>query len=133
MSSPDQSKGGRSRDEVLAGEYVLANENPNLLFCERGIRTFETYCRNTLPLAIVPEVHRISHLPIVIDPSQGTGHAHLVCSACGQVQDTHVQLDAGDLAELTDKSSFILAGYDVRLHGRCAQCVAQDKAKEKTP
>jgi Fur family peroxide stress response transcriptional regulator len=60
-------------------------------------------------------------------------HAHLVCTACGQVQDTHVQLDAGDLAELTDKTSFILAGYDVRLHGRCAQCVAQDKAKEKTP
>ncbi len=53
-----------------------------MILCERGIRTFESYCRNTLPLAIVPEVHRISHLPIIIDPSQGTGHAHLVPDMC---------------------------------------------------
>jgi len=67
---------------MLAAEYIIANGNPNVILCERGIRTFETYCRNTLPLAIVPEVHRISHLPIVIDPSQGTGHAHLVPDMC---------------------------------------------------
>jgi Fur family peroxide stress response transcriptional regulator len=58
-------------------------------------------------------------------------HDHLVCTACGQVQDTHVQLDAGALAELTKKTSFTVAGYDVQLHGRCAQCAAQDNAKEK--
>jgi Fe2+ or Zn2+ uptake regulation protein len=57
-------------------------------------------------------------------------HAHLVCNACGQVQDTHVQLDAGALAELTEKTSFTVAGYDVQLHGRCARCAAQDNAKE---
>ena len=67
---------------MLAAEYIIANGNPNVILCERGIRTFETYCRNTLPLAIIPEVHRISHLPIVIDPSQGTGHAHLVPDMC---------------------------------------------------
>jgi 3-deoxy-7-phosphoheptulonate synthase len=67
---------------LLAAEYIIAGGNPNVILCERGIRTFETYCRNTLPLAIVPEVHRISHLPIVIDPSQGTGHAHLVPDMC---------------------------------------------------
>ncbi len=67
---------------LLAGEYIMSRGNPNVILCERGIRTFETYCRNTLPLAIVPEVHRISHLPIVVDPSQGTGHAHLVPDMC---------------------------------------------------
>jgi 3-deoxy-7-phosphoheptulonate synthase len=67
---------------LLAAEYIMSRGNPNVILCERGIRTFESYCRNTLPLAIVPEVHRISHLPIVIDPSQGTGHAHLVPDMC---------------------------------------------------
>lgn len=67
---------------LLAAEYIMSKGNPNVILCERGIRTFENYCRNTLPLAIVPEVHRISHLPIVIDPSQGTGHAHLVPDMC---------------------------------------------------
>ncbi len=67
---------------LLAGEYILANENPNLLFCERGIRTFETYTRNTLDLATIPTIKRESHCPIVIDPSQGTGRADLVASLC---------------------------------------------------
>ena len=67
---------------LLAAEYIISRGNPNVMLCERGIRTFESYCRNTLPLAIIPEVHRISHLPIVIDPSQGTGHAHLVPDMC---------------------------------------------------
>jgi len=67
---------------LLAAEYIISRGNPQVILCERGIRTFETYCRNTLPLAIVPEVHRISHLPIIIDPSQGTGHAHLVPDMC---------------------------------------------------
>ncbi len=67
---------------LLAAEYVISQGNRNVILCERGIRTFENYCRNTLPLAVVPEVHRISHLPIVIDPSQGTGHSHLVPDMC---------------------------------------------------
>ena len=67
---------------LLAAEYIMSRGNSNVMLCERGIRTFENYCRNTLPLAIVPEVHRISHLPIVVDPSQGTGHAHLVPDMC---------------------------------------------------
>jgi 3-deoxy-7-phosphoheptulonate synthase len=67
---------------LLAGEYVLANGNPNVLFCERGIRTFETYTRNTLDLSTIPIVKNESHLPIVIDPSQGCGRADLVISSC---------------------------------------------------
>jgi 3-deoxy-7-phosphoheptulonate synthase len=67
---------------LLAGEYVLANGNPNLLFCERGIRTFETYTRNTLDLGTIPIIKKESHLPIVIDPSQGAGRADLVIAMC---------------------------------------------------
>jgi 3-deoxy-7-phosphoheptulonate synthase len=67
---------------LLAGEYVLAHENPNLLFCERGIRTFETYTRNTLDLSTIPIIKRESHCPIVIDPSQGAGRADLVAAMC---------------------------------------------------
>jgi 3-deoxy-7-phosphoheptulonate synthase len=67
---------------LLAGEYVLANENPNLMFCERGIRTFETYTRNTLDLSTIPIIKQESHCPVVIDPSQGAGRADLVKALC---------------------------------------------------
>jgi len=72
----------RIEEWMLAGEYVLANNNPNLLFCERGIRTFENYTRNTLDLSTIPIVKKESHCPIVIDPSQGCGRADLVVSLC---------------------------------------------------
>jgi len=66
-------------DEFLqAAEYILAAGNPNVLLCERGIRTFENHTRNTLSLSAVPELHQRTHLPVVIDPSHGTGHARLV-------------------------------------------------------
>jgi 3-deoxy-7-phosphoheptulonate synthase len=67
---------------LLAGEYVLANNNPGLMFCERGIRTFETYTRNTLDLSTIPIIKKESHAPIVIDPSQGAGRADLVAAMC---------------------------------------------------
>jgi 3-deoxy-7-phosphoheptulonate synthase len=67
---------------LLAGEYVLSNENSNLMFCERGIRTFETYTRNTLDLSAIPIIKHESHCPIVIDPSQGVGRANLVTAMC---------------------------------------------------
>jgi len=66
-------------DEYLqATEYILAMGNPNVILCERGIRTFEDHTRNTLSLSAVPELQHRSHLPIVIDPSHGTGVARLV-------------------------------------------------------
>ncbi|MDQ6632391.1 MAG: 3-deoxy-7-phosphoheptulonate synthase [Verrucomicrobiota bacterium] len=67
---------------LLAGEYILANENSNLMFCERGIRTFETYTRNTLDLSTIPIIKKESHCPIVIDPSQGAGRSDLVVAMC---------------------------------------------------
>jgi 3-deoxy-7-phosphoheptulonate synthase len=63
---------------LLAAEYVLNAGNPNVMLCERGIRTFETHTRFTLPLATVPYLHERTHLPVVVDPSHGTGHASLV-------------------------------------------------------
>jgi len=59
---------------LLSAEYVLAGGNPNVILCERGIRTFETATRFTLDLSAVPVVKKLSHLPIVVDPSHGTGH-----------------------------------------------------------
>ena len=67
---------------LLAGEYVCSEENCNLMFCERGIRTFETYTRNTLDLSAVPIIKKESHFPIVVDPSQGAGRADLVKAMC---------------------------------------------------
>jgi 3-deoxy-7-phosphoheptulonate synthase len=72
----------RIEEWLLAGEYVLSNDNPNLMFCERGIRTFETYTRNTLDLSTIPIIKQESHCPIIIDPSQGAGRADLVMAMC---------------------------------------------------
>ena len=58
---------------LLSAEYVLAGGNADVVLCERGIRTFESYTRNTLDISAVPVIHKLSHLPIVADPSHGTG------------------------------------------------------------
>ena len=63
---------------LLAAEYILDAGNRQVILCERGIRTFETHTRFTLPLATVPWLHARTHLPVVVDPSHGTGHASLV-------------------------------------------------------
>jgi 3-deoxy-7-phosphoheptulonate synthase len=63
---------------LLAAEYILNAGNPNVMLCERGIRTFEPHTRYTLPLASVPWLHERTHLPVVVDPSHGTGHTNLV-------------------------------------------------------
>jgi 3-deoxy-7-phosphoheptulonate synthase len=58
---------------LLSAEYILSEGNYNVILCERGIRTFETYTRNTMDLAAIPVVKKLSHLPIIADPSHGTG------------------------------------------------------------
>ena len=63
---------------LLAAEYVMAEGNYNVILCERGIRTFAQHTRNTLDLAALPAARRVSHLPIVVDPSHGTGHNYMV-------------------------------------------------------
>ena len=68
------------QDLLMSAEYVLAGGNPNVILCERGIRTFENYTRNTLDLSIIPAVKALSHLPVIIDPSHATGKASMVPS-----------------------------------------------------
>lgn len=65
-------------DLLMSAEYILAGGNPNVILCERGIRTFETYTRNTLDLSAIPVLKYLSHLPVIIDPSHATGRAALV-------------------------------------------------------
>ena len=86
-------------DEWLnAAEYILNEGNPNVIFCERGIRTYETYPRNTLDLSAVAAIKHLSHLPIIVDPSHGTGKwrfikpmalAAVACGADGLIMEMH--------------------------------------------
>ena len=66
------------KELLMSAEYIMASGNSNVILCERGIRTFETSTRNTLDLSAVPMLHEMTHLPVVVDPSHGTGHASLV-------------------------------------------------------
>lgn len=74
---------------LMSAEYIMSEGNENVILCERGIRTYETYTRNTLDLSAVPVLHELTHLPVVVDPSHATGKASLVPSmaaaaaACG--------------------------------------------------
>ncbi len=63
---------------LLAAEYIASGGNEKIILCERGIRTFEPYTRNTLDLSAIPALHSLTHLPVVVDPSQGTGRRELV-------------------------------------------------------
>ena len=66
------------KELLMSAEYIMAGGNEQVIFCERGIRTFEKYTRNTLDLSAVPIIHEKTHLPIVVDPSHATGKANLV-------------------------------------------------------
>jgi 3-deoxy-7-phosphoheptulonate synthase len=70
--------GSTIEEWLLAAEYILSEGNPNVMLCERGIRTFETATRNTMDLNAIALVKRLSHLPVISDPSHGTGHWYLV-------------------------------------------------------
>lgn len=63
---------------LLAAEYIMAEGNYDVVLCERGIRTFGTHARNTMDLSIVPAIHNVSHLPVIVDPSHGTGRNYMV-------------------------------------------------------
>jgi 3-deoxy-7-phosphoheptulonate synthase len=63
---------------LMSAEYIMSGGNHNVILCERGIRTFETYTRNTLDLSAVPMLKELSHLPVIVDPSHASGHARLV-------------------------------------------------------
>ena len=90
------------REFLLAAEYILNAGNPQVILCERGIRTFENYTRNTLDLAAVPVLQHLSHLPVIVDPSHATGLRHLIApmaraavaaGADGVIIETHCDPD----------------------------------------
>lgn len=90
-------------DFLMAAEYILQTGNPNVILCERGIRTFETYSRNTLDIGAVPILHELSHLPVIVDPSHGTGirsvvpamaYAAVAAGADGLMIEVHPNPDA---------------------------------------
>lgn len=81
MSKPILLKRGLSatiEEWIMSAEYIMASGNPNVIFCERGIRTFEKYTRNTLDLSVIPILKEKTHLPVIIDPSHATGDWKLV-------------------------------------------------------
>ena len=77
------------KELLMSAEYIMAGGNENVILCERGIRTFEPYTRNTLDISAVPALHELTHLPVVVDPSHATGKSSFVDSmasaaaACG--------------------------------------------------
>jgi 3-deoxy-7-phosphoheptulonate synthase len=83
---------------IMAAEYIMSEGNPNVILCERGIRTFETATRNTLDLSAIPILKKLTHLPIIVDPSHATGIRDLVlpmskaaiaCDADGLIIEVH--------------------------------------------
>ena len=66
------------KELLMSAEYIVAHGNPDVILCERGIRTYETSTRNTMDIAAIPVIHKLSHLPIVGDPSHGTGRRDMV-------------------------------------------------------
>jgi len=104
-STPAMLKRGMSskyEEFLLAAEYIAAGGNEKIILCERGVRTFESHTRNMLDLAAIPVLHTLSHLPVVIDPSQGTGRRELIaplsraaiaCGADGLIIEVHPNPD----------------------------------------
>ena len=81
MSKPVLLKRGLSNtyeEWIMSAEYIMSEGNQNVILCERGIRTFENYTRNTLDVSAIPAIKRMSHLPIVVDPSHSGGYSWLV-------------------------------------------------------
>lgn len=71
---------------LMSAEYIMSEGNENVILCERGIRTFETYTRNTMDLSAIPVLHELSHLPVIADPSHATGKSRLVSAmSCAAV------------------------------------------------
>jgi 3-deoxy-7-phosphoheptulonate synthase len=122
---------------ILAAEYTVSCGNPNVMLCERGIRTFETYTRNTLDLAAVPVLAEMTHLPIIIDPSHGTGHRHLVppmskaaiaIGADGIIVEVHTDPDAAvsDAQQTICPETFKAMMGDLRLIGSVLNTPVRD-------
>ncbi|MBI5778246.1 MAG: 3-deoxy-7-phosphoheptulonate synthase [Planctomycetes bacterium] len=103
-------------EELLnCAEYILNAGNPNVILCERGIRTFETYTRNTLDLSAVPALKELTHLPVIVDPSHGTGRLSLIgpmslaAVACG-ADGVMIEVHRNPAEALSDKDQSLTPG-----------------------
>jgi 3-deoxy-7-phosphoheptulonate synthase len=111
---------------LMAAEYVMSEGNYQVILCERGVRTFNDHARNTLDLSIVPAVQRLSHLPILVDPSHGTGRrdsvlpmarAGVACGADGILVEVHHQPEKA----LSDGPQSIYPAQFVKMMDEIAQ------------
>src|SRR6266513_3994263 len=124
---------------LMAAEYIMHAGNPNVILCERGIRTFETATRNTLDLSAIPLVKRLSHLPVIADPSHGTGHRYLVqpmalaaaaAGADGLLIEVHPEPDTA----LSDgPQSLTLEGFDQLMRTLAGVLAAVDRPMARVP
>ncbi|HEY3059035.1 MAG TPA: 3-deoxy-7-phosphoheptulonate synthase [Chloroflexota bacterium] len=124
---------------LMAAEYIMSEGNPNVILCERGIRTFETATRNTLDLSAIPLIKRMSHLPIIADPSHGTGHRYLVepmalaaaaAGADGLIIEVHPEPDSA----LSDgPQSLTLDGFDQLMRKLAGVLAAVDRPMRRLP
>jgi len=125
---------------LLAAEYIMAEGNYNVILCERGVRTFAQHTRNTLDLASVPAIRRISHLPVIVDPSHGTGSAYMVTplaragvavGADGLMVEVHNQpeLALSDGAQALTPSEYAQLIMEVRAIREVAAPACQEESK----
>src|SRR5437763_12570226 len=127
---------------LLAAEYIMAEGNYNVILCERGVRTFAQHTRNTLDLASVPAIRRISHLPVIVDPSHGTGSAYMVTplaragvavGADGLMVEVHnhPELALSDAAQALTLSEYAQLINEVRAIRKSLLRFADDSRTEK--
>jgi 3-deoxy-7-phosphoheptulonate synthase len=127
---------------LLAAEYIMAEGNYNVILCERGVRTFAQHTRNTLDLASVPAIRRISHLPVIVDPSHGTGSAYMVTplaragvavGADGLMVEVHnrPELALSDAAQALTPSEYAQLIDEVRAIRKSLLRFADDSRTEK--
>jgi 3-deoxy-7-phosphoheptulonate synthase len=124
---------------LMAAEYIMNEGNSNVILCERGIRTFETATRNTLDLSAIPLIKRMSHLPIIADPSHGTGHRYLVqpmalaaaaAGADGLLLEVHPEPDTA----LSDgPQSLTLEGFEQLMHNLERLLASMDRKLARVP
>ena len=105
-----------------SAKYILSAGNPNVILCERGIRTFEVYTRNTLDLSAVPAIRELSHLPIIVDPTHGTGRASLIesmalASAAAGADGLIIEVHHNPKEALSDQAQALLPdAFSVLVH-----------------
>ena len=111
------------KELLMSAEYIMAGGNSNIILCERGIRTFETFTRNTLDLSAVPLLHELTHLPVVVDPSHATGQSKLVepmavaAAACG-ADGIMIEVHNDPMNALCDGAQSLTPGQFAALAGK---------------